>query len=165
MLVTEISVLSVAVRHKKGVFYFGHAETVVPVLVALGLFNDGSPLMAANFGTRSALHRKFCVSRISPFAVNVALVLHEKQETDCESDEEFSAGVSDSLLQQSDSNERYVLELLFKEQSVKFPFANRLQWPYSEVRRKYDEYISGCEFHKRCTDGTSVASSSSSQFL
>jgi multiple inositol-polyphosphate phosphatase / 2,3-bisphosphoglycerate 3-phosphatase len=145
------------------VFYFGHAETVVPVLAALGLFKDGFPLLAADFGSHAAKQRKFRVSHISPFAVNVALVLYEKQDF-ADSGTEPSARVDDSLPQQSDTADHYMLELLFKEKSMEFPFATRILWPYSEVRRKYEEYIDRCDFHKICESAErSTASSSNSQ--
>lgn len=53
----------------RGVFYFAHAETVAPVLTALGLFRDDQPLRAVTFDNRS-LHadaRKFRTSTFLPF--------------------------------------------------------------------------------------------------
>jgi len=142
-------------RHKKGVFYFGHAETVVPVLAALGLFNDGFPLRAADFGSTAATNRTFLTSRISPFASNVAFVLH-----DASSKTGFEFADIHESGPEKDGVERYMLEVLVNELPTKFPFAYRQLWPYSEVRRRYEAYIDNCRFKKMCEKEEDSATSS-----
>lgn len=56
------------------VLYFGHAETLIPVLTALGLFRDAAHLRASNMVHMSG--RRFRTSAIAPFAGNVALELY-----------------------------------------------------------------------------------------
>jgi multiple inositol-polyphosphate phosphatase / 2,3-bisphosphoglycerate 3-phosphatase len=132
-------------RYKTGVFYFGHAETVVPVLAALGLFNDGFPLRAADFGNDFTTNRKFRVSHFSPFSANIALILHEFH---------GEHGEGEGLTSHPDA-ERFMLELLINERPLKFPFADRFLWSYSEVHRKYNEYITKCSLKEVCEDQTS----------
>ena len=145
--------------NKKGVFYFGHAETVVPVLTALGLFDDHFQLRAADFNAKSTRHRKFCVSRIAPFSVNVALVLYESRE------DSYHGRLNDDsrkcLTGGGDRSNQFVLELLFNESPMEFPFADRLLWPYSEVRRKYAKYVDGCQFDEICKLRVNEVNSSS----
>lgn len=162
-------VVVVVCSYKKGVFYFAHAETVVPVLTALGLFNDGFELLAANYRNYSTERRKFCVSHISPFAVNVALVLHENQRDYMHAASDITPHVESAMCNANVSNrsERYMLELLFNESPIKFPFADRLLWPYSEVRRKYAAYIESCHFKRRCSlnpEGENMPVASSAPF-
>ena len=59
-------------------FYFGHTGTVLPLYVALGLFNDPQPL-TADFWTSSPDRddRQFRMSRIDPMSANIAFVLFD----------------------------------------------------------------------------------------
>ena len=52
---------------------FAHAETLIPFLAMLGLFDDQKPLTADFRDT----NRIFRTSRISPMAANLAIFLHE----------------------------------------------------------------------------------------
>ena len=55
---------------------FGHAENVIPLVTALGLFKDDEPLKASNFELKGH-DRRFKSSLMSPFSSNVAFVLHK----------------------------------------------------------------------------------------
>ncbi|KAH8873732.1 Multiple inositol polyphosphate phosphatase 1 [Schistosoma japonicum] len=73
----------------RGSFWFGHAETVLPIVAALGIFNDSvghstlHKLTADNFNERLRMiydtdipSTMFRTSYIAPFAGNVALLLY-----------------------------------------------------------------------------------------
>ena len=63
-------------------FRFAHAETVIPLVAALGLFRDAEPLMAGQPspaqlpGATVARRRAWRISAIAPMGANVALTLH-----------------------------------------------------------------------------------------
>lgn len=54
---------------------FAHAETVIPFVTMLGLYNDGHHLMA-DWTPEMIANRKFRTSEISPFAANVQAILY-----------------------------------------------------------------------------------------
>lgn len=57
-----------------GKFQFGHADTIIPFVTALGLFKDQQPLLATNMAAMK--DRKFKTSQIVPFAGSVVFVLY-----------------------------------------------------------------------------------------
>lgn len=125
---------------KKAVFYFGHTETVIPMLSILGLFNDTEQLMADNYDRHRL--RQFRTSRLSPFASNVAFVL-----SDCSSSSE---SVCSSDLSSAD---RFSVRLLFKERPLVFPACGNTDCPYSAVRKRYAGRIEACNFSELCWVG------------
>ena len=66
----------IAREFKKGIFYFGHDGTMMPVTSLFGLFKDGTDLRADNYEDLKR-HRKFRTSIISPFSTNLNLVLYD----------------------------------------------------------------------------------------
>lgn len=128
-------------RKKKAVFYFGHTETVIPMLSILGLFNDTEQLMADNYDQQRL--RQFRTSRLSPFASNVAFVL-----SDCSSSSSESVCSSDLS-----SVDRFSVRLLFKERPLIFPACGNADCPYSAVRRRYAGRIEACNFSELCWVG------------
>ncbi|VDD83159.1 unnamed protein product [Mesocestoides corti] len=82
---------SVSQPHRRSVFWFGHAETLLPLVIKLGLFNEsvatesggGEHLMASGFESRLRrlrledlpVHNLFRSSHIIPFAGNIAFLL------------------------------------------------------------------------------------------
>lgn len=58
---------------QKGTFYFGHMETLLPVLVQLRLFQNEVPLRHDNYELLS--NRKWRTSYISPFGANLYAIL------------------------------------------------------------------------------------------
>ena len=61
-------------RHKV-LLRFGHAENMFPLVSAMGLFKDENTLRHNNYDLN--LDRKFKSARMSPFAANMAFVLHK----------------------------------------------------------------------------------------
>lgn len=67
----------------RGVFWFGHAETLLPLVSLLGLFNQTSPVTSKTFSSRlvdmydaSKRFQTFRTANIVPFAGNLALELY-----------------------------------------------------------------------------------------
>lgn len=143
---------AVFARHQKGIFYFGHAESVVPVLAALGLFNDSFPLRADDYNTEHANRRQFCTSWIAPFAVNVAFVLRRC----CRKSEsmrfmDYIHRMTNPVCPANTLDcENYVLEVIFNEVPLNFPFASHHTWPYCQVREVYAAYIDRCNMQELC---------------
>jgi len=65
---------------------FGHAENIIPLVTALGLYKNDKPLKARNFENNH--DRKFKSSLLSPFSSNVAFVLQK-----CDSDSSFKVSL------------------------------------------------------------------------
>ena len=60
----------------RATIYFGHAETIVPLIALLGLF-EGPPLTAEGF--LLSKHRAFRTSKIAPFGANIAFLIYRKK--------------------------------------------------------------------------------------
>lgn len=141
----------------RGVFYFGHAESLVPVLAVLGLFHDRQPLRADMFDDQSlAEARKFRTSAFVPFSANVAFVLH-----DCAAEHGPTTtrnrrsnvlnGGGDSFMGNVSAADRFFVQLLLNEHPVKFPsLCGRSICAYSELREYYSSYIDQCHFQQEC---------------
>eukprot|EP00727_Mastigamoeba_balamuthi_P013563 m51a1_g883 hypothetical protein (456) ;mRNA; f:888592-890308 len=54
---------------------FAHAETVMPLVAALGLLRDAEPL-SSSWTAEQRAHRKWRGSHVAPFSANVAFVLY-----------------------------------------------------------------------------------------
>ena len=141
----------------RGVFYFGHAESLVPVLAVLGLFHDRQPLRADTFDDPSlAEARKFRTSAFVPFSANVAFVLHDcaagpGPTTTRNRRPNVLNGGGDSFLGNVSAAERYFVQLLLNERPVKFPLlCGRSICAYSELRDYYSSYIDYCHFQQEC---------------
>jgi len=65
---------------------FGHAENIIPLVTALGLFKDDEPLKASNF--EKSHNRNFKSSLLSPFSSNVAFILNK-----CNTDNSFKVSL------------------------------------------------------------------------
>lgn len=63
--------------------YFGHAETVVPLISLLGLF-EGPPLTAEGF--LLSKHRSFRSSAIVPYSSNIGFLIYRKLDSNSDSD-------------------------------------------------------------------------------
>ena len=140
----------------RGVFYFGHAETVVPVLAVLGLFRDRQPLRADMFDDRSlADARKFRTSAFAPFSVNVAFVLHDCANSHgpdtMKSQSDVLRARPDSFMASFSASNRFHVQLLVNERPVKFAsLCSRSVCSYSELREYYSSYIDRCRFNEMC---------------
>jgi len=144
----------------RGVFYFGHAESVVPILATLGLFHDGEPLHADMFHNRSlAEARKFRTSTFVPFSANIAFVLHDCAEShDLASTKGRSDvvgglldGGGESFMVNVSAANRFFVQLLLNERPVKFPsLCGRSICSYSELRERYFSHVDRCHFQEKC---------------
>ena len=59
--------------YARSIFHFSHAETIIPLVCLMGLFNDSEPLLANNYHKQT--NRMFRTSNIAPFSGNIAVVL------------------------------------------------------------------------------------------
>jgi len=135
-------------RASRGIFYFGHAESLIPVLAAFGLFRDKEPLREDLFDNRTlADARKFRTSSFMPFSANLAIVLH-----DCGGNGRSNAvGVGNRFLANVSSADRFYVQLLLNERPVKLPsFRGSSVCSYSELRERYFMYIDRCRFREKC---------------
>ena len=130
-------------RYKKAVYRFAHAETILPLMTMLGLYNDTEPLMADDFPGRT--DRLFRVSTISPFSANLAVVLYY-----CDPDHKVSKSEYSQHLNLPPSYDRYMIQLLHKEIPVKFPFTKYDLARYEDVKNYYKKYIKNCDFIEVC---------------
>ena len=65
---------------KKAYLYFGHSETINPMLAVLGLYNDTRPLVAADWPALAASH-PWQSSAMLGFSHNLALVALQCEDT------------------------------------------------------------------------------------
>ncbi|XP_075997901.1 multiple inositol polyphosphate phosphatase 1-like [Genypterus blacodes] len=105
----------------------GHAETLLPLLTLLGLFNDPERLTSTNYAAQT--QRSFRTSRMLPYAANLLLVLY-----DC-------------------GGGQLRLQPLLNERPMAFPGMTDQQTSvplYSDVRARYGELLRGCDFESEC---------------
>lgn len=120
-------------RYVSGKFRFGHSETVVPLMTALGLFKDDQPLRASN---RLAMeNRKFKTSDISPYSANVAFVLYA-----CD---DLSHSVTDA-------SRTFMIQLQVNEKPMNIPGCDSLMCPYEQARKVYSNLIDRCDIENVC---------------
>jgi len=147
-------------RFSHGLFYFGHAETLVPVLTAFGLFHDHRLLHANMFDDLSlADARKFQTSAFMPFSANFAFVLYDCADGHSPAvgkgrlnrfDRSLGGG-DNSLLANVSAMDRFFVQLLLNEKPVKLPWLHgRSICSYSQLRKRYVSYIDQCQFNKKC---------------
>ncbi|KAH8873731.1 Multiple inositol polyphosphate phosphatase 1 [Schistosoma japonicum] len=131
----------------RGSFWFGHAETVLPIVAALGIFNDSvghstlHKLTADNFNERLRMiydtdipSTMFRTSYIAPFAGNVALLLYYCPDLDVSSD-----------------LDNFRVKVLVNEKTVAWPLASSIQPPTLDHPGETNvslstllEYFNGC---------------------
>ncbi|CAH8863369.1 unnamed protein product [Trichobilharzia szidati] len=114
----------------RGSFWFGHAETVLPVVAALGIFNESvghstvHRLTADNFDERLSMLQQdpppptmFRTGYITPFAGNIAFMVYYCPDSE-ESTNEW---------------DKFRVEVLVNEKTVAWPLASRVQPPTLEA--------------------------------
>ncbi|CAH8588377.1 unnamed protein product [Heterobilharzia americana] len=112
----------------RGSFWFGHAETVLPIVAALGIFNESvghsSPhkLTADNFNERLKMIESddqsptmFRTSYVTPFAGNIAFMVYYCPDLD----------VTEKL-------DKFRIEILINEKTIAWPLASLIQPPTSD---------------------------------
>uniref|UniRef100_UPI00358F0F64 multiple inositol polyphosphate phosphatase 1 n=1 Tax=Myxine glutinosa TaxID=7769 RepID=UPI00358F0F64 len=117
-------------RSASAVLYFGHAETLIPLLSLLGLFRSQSDLMAANFTSRR--RRLFRTSSFCPYSANLLLVL-------------YGCG---------GSHPQHRLQLLLNEKPIPFPPCHdATACPYATVSAHHATTLLEETFHAVCENG------------
>jgi multiple inositol-polyphosphate phosphatase/2,3-bisphosphoglycerate 3-phosphatase len=144
-------------QYKKGLFYFAHAETVVPLLDILGLFNDLHRLTASNFAQQD--DRSYKTGHISPFAANVGFVQYS---CDVDAIEKNSSVIPEGIFPAKPV--RNMTLLLFREAPMQFPSCPALMCPYATVREHYSGPVDHCDFDATCALGVSAAASAQSTY-
>ena len=117
----------------------------MPLLTALELFKDDTPLKANNMPAMS--NRKFKASNISPMAANVAFVLYA------------CPGVNGGT-------HSYVTKLLVNEESVKIPLCNNTVCGYDQLVEVHQPKFDPCDKDALCkyprpTSGSDILTYSS----
>ncbi|XP_069467394.1 multiple inositol polyphosphate phosphatase 1 [Ambystoma mexicanum] len=111
------------------VLQFGHAETLQPLLVLMGLFKDKEPLTASNFAKQS--NRKYRSGRIVPYAANMVLVLYHCDHV-------------------KGNEEEYQVQMLLNEKPLAFPHSGRNIASYQELKGQYSDLLQGCNVTEEC---------------
>ncbi|ESO02269.1 hypothetical protein HELRODRAFT_161517 [Helobdella robusta] len=121
----------------KGVFYFAHAETLLPVMCLMGLFKDDEPLRHDNYERMRT--RLFRTSFICSFAANIMIVLY-------------------------DCNKIYKVQVLHNEKAIRLPPPlqpdDKLLYSYSDFKNHYKDVLNR-KFNDVCRLEESKSSSSS----
>lgn len=136
--VTEFNLIYITIfSYLAGKFQFGHSETVVPLMTALGLYKDNSPLLATNFESMSG--RKFRTSNIAPYSSNIAFAVYACDDLNTLETGSFKPG-----------SQTFVVKLFVNEKEVTIPACDGWLCYYDKVKEKFEDYISKCDIAKVC---------------
>ncbi|XP_045212929.2 multiple inositol polyphosphate phosphatase 1-like [Mercenaria mercenaria] len=113
--------------YTKGMFQFGHSDTITDLAAGFGLFNDWDSLRADNYYAMQ--NRKCRASILDPFSTHFAFVLYN-----C-----GGAGI-----------DSYALKLFFNGKSISIPKCNSEACWYKDVRLGYKQFIDGCDLDSIC---------------
>lgn len=123
--------------------YFGHAETVLPLLSLIGLFQDEVPLRSDNY-----LHhkdtRKFRTSFVTPFTTNLAFVAYTCEE-----------GPQDTHPDWPENLNKHMVQVIMNEHPVPFPFTDKLAVDLRVFETHYYQFIHHCDFNGMCKNDIS----------
>lgn len=118
--------------HTHAIFHFSHAETVIPLLCIMGLFNDTEPLLASNYERQK--DRLFQSSNMAPFSGNVAVVLYS-----CKQDDENS------------KNPPFYVQVLVNEKVAALPCCNSKDLcPLQQFLACFGDIEQWCNLSKIC---------------
>ncbi|VDI31814.1 multiple inositol-polyphosphate phosphatase / 2,3-bisphosphoglycerate 3-phosphatase [Mytilus galloprovincialis] len=107
---------------------FAHAETIIPIFTAFGLFNDSVPLKADNY--ESQKERQFRTSKIVPMSASFGIGLYQ-----CEASE--------------DPEEVYVVRMFVNEKPVVIPACGQEICEYKQFMKYYDDLVN-CNYAEIC---------------
>ena len=102
----------------------GHADTLLPLLTLLGLFQDEATLTAANYAAQAG--RSFRTSRMMPYAANLVVAL-------------YACGEGGELR----------VRALLNEAPLTFPGTEAAPL-YRDLRQRYLPLLQGCDFEEVC---------------
>lgn len=128
---SAISAVDKGSSYNKGIFQFGHSDTVIDLAAGLGLFKDSDSLRADNYETMK--NRTFRASTKDPFSTHFVFIL-------------YHCGGS--------GPENYALRLLFNGEPLTIPKCNSDTCWYNQVRQGYSQYIDSCDWSGVCTVGS-----------
>lgn len=127
-----IQSLNASDLYTKAIFHFSHAETIIPLMCLMGLFNDNEPLLASSYEEQN--NRLFKTSNIAPFSGNIAVVL-----LSCKN------GVEE--------HDSLNVQVLVNEISVALPCCNAKELcPLDEFRTCFGNISTQCDFSKVCSN-------------
>nr|XP_056706174.1 multiple inositol polyphosphate phosphatase 1 [Euleptes europaea] len=112
-----------------GIFQFGHAETLLPVLSLMGYFKDNKPLKAKNYAKQ--MDRKFRSGRIVPYAANLLFLLYH-----CD--------------QAQSPKEEYKVQILLNEKLLEFPWSKKTVITFANLKNHYKDILQKCHFAEVC---------------
>nr|XP_002738932.1 PREDICTED: multiple inositol polyphosphate phosphatase 1-like [Saccoglossus kowalevskii] len=118
-----------------GVFRFGHAETLIPLLSILGLYKDEEIILKYD-NYHSNWNRTFRASKLSPFAGNIAFVLYSCTD--------------------STGNSTYMIEVLLHEQPVTLPCCASTLCSYDVIKQFYSTWLEDCDLTELCGTWTEI---------
>ena len=108
-----------------------HATVLVAMVTPLGLFDDETPLLAANRNVMA--NRKFRTSKMMPLSANIGFVLYE-----CKA---------------NNTNKKTVnIQLPINQAPVKIPKCDSMLCSYDKVRQTYALLIDSCDIKNICRD-------------
>eukprot|EP00128_Syssomonas_multiformis_P013404 Colp12_sorted_trinity150504_noHs@9509 len=146
----------------RAVLRFAHAETLLPLVALLGLYEENVTLTADNYN--EAIHQRVFRSReIAPFSANLAFALYNCTASSAESVEAHKGGEGYSSAphnhhhhhhQSVDRFNNYVIKVLLNEREQQLPFCRSLYCPLPEFLREYSEELA-CDFTRVCGVGPS----------
>ncbi|XP_053381552.1 uncharacterized protein LOC128545930 [Mercenaria mercenaria] len=113
--------------YTKGMFQFGHSDTITDLAAGLGLFNDSDSLRADNYYAMQ--NRKCRASILDPFSTHFAFILYNCGGT----------GI-----------DNYALKLFFNGKPISIPKCNSEACWYKDVRLGYKQFIDGCDLDSIC---------------
>lgn len=111
-------------------FMFGHAETLVPLVSLLGLFDDGIE-WRHDMPREDWIARNFKSSHIVPFSANIGLLLHR-------------------------CGEDYFIRVLHNEKELVIPGCNSVLCPFNEFKEMFEEVLS-TDLEEICTIAPKIA--------
>lgn len=120
-----------------GKFQFGHAETLVPLMTALGLYKPSQPMLATNF--QSMVGRTFRTSNIVPYSANLAFVVYACEKLGTLETQGSTSG-----------NQEFVVKLFVNEKETNIPACDGWLCYYDKVRQQYADYIEKCNIKEVC---------------
>ncbi|CAH0515479.1 unnamed protein product [Peronospora belbahrii] len=109
----------------RGIFFFAHAETTLPLMTLLG-YGDRSPLLS-NATDTAITSRGFRTSILSPFAANLQFRLFETKTT-----------------------HDFFVQILVNEKEIPIPGCGRVFCKLSKLEQIWHYYLKTYDFHADC---------------
>ena len=138
---------------RPAVFRFGHAETLLPVLSLLDLYNDTTRLTSQRFDEQR--RRAFKTGKIAAFGANIMFVVYE-----CDADDNDDVTTDDNSDNSDESDNvfadlsPYHVVLLHNEAPIHVPAGDECSenflCPWSVFSARYASIVDQCNFNEIC---------------